>query len=259
METALDLQSATGPTEVARLLEPLPAPRPKASWFAVLFWILVIVHLVPLWGAKYFPSQDGPAHLENAQLLLKWMRGDAGLWRQYYFINPKPVPNWLGHLALAGLMTVAPPLVAEKILLSAYVILLACGMHYAMRSVRERGKDAEVLCLVGLPLTYHTLLHMGFYNFSFGIAMYLFAVGFWIRHRENLRGKVLKLAALMLLTYFTHVFALLAVWMTFAALAAAFSVSDIVQMKRARLARVVVREGFRNRALRTLIACMPSR
>ena len=60
METALDLESATGPAEVAHLLEPLPAPR-RAWRFALLFWVLVIVHLVPVWAAKYFPSQDGPA------------------------------------------------------------------------------------------------------------------------------------------------------------------------------------------------------
>src|SRR4051812_45451002 len=240
MLTALELQSATGREEVADLLQPLPAPRRRATAFAALFWVLVIAHLVPIWGAKYFPSQDGPAHLENAQLLLKWMRGDAGAWRQYYFINPKPVPNWLGHLALAGLMAVVKPLIAEKILLSAYVVMLACGMRYALRAIDAR---AQSLALAALPLTYHALLHMGFYNFSFGVAVYLFALGYWIRHREDLTGKTVPLAGLVMLTYFTHVYALLALWMTFAALAGAFTAGDILRMRRGQLPRTVVRAG----------------
>src|SRR5436189_240682 len=79
---------------------------------------------VPVWSSGYFGSQDGPAHLQNAQLLLHAMSGQGGRWQEFYAINPRPVPNWVGHLVLAGLMSIFSPLVAEKLLVSGYLILL---------------------------------------------------------------------------------------------------------------------------------------
>ena len=34
----------------------------------VLFSILVLVYVLPVWAFRYFPTTDGPAHLYNAWL-----------------------------------------------------------------------------------------------------------------------------------------------------------------------------------------------
>jgi len=48
----------------------LPAVKPRAvpSWILSV-WLLVPVHLVAVWSVRYFPTQDGPAHLVNALIV----------------------------------------------------------------------------------------------------------------------------------------------------------------------------------------------
>ena len=46
----------------------------------------------------------------------------------------------------------------------------------------------ENLALVALwlPWTYHYLFDMGFFSFCASVASALFAIGFWMRHRDRL-------------------------------------------------------------------------
>jgi len=30
------------------------------------FWLLIAIHLLPIWGVDYFLTQDGPIHIANA-------------------------------------------------------------------------------------------------------------------------------------------------------------------------------------------------
>src|SRR5215831_15066252 len=114
---------------------------PVRRWLAqgdnLLFAGLLLLSLLPLWSACYFPSQDGPAHLENAVILREYNWPDRELFRTFYLINPNPEPNWVGHLALAGLMALGlPPLLAEKVLLTGYLLLLPLAVRYAMTALR---------------------------------------------------------------------------------------------------------------------------
>jgi hypothetical protein len=122
---------------------------------------LIIMHLMPIWAFKYFPSQDGPAHVNNANIIREYH--DRPLFRKYYSLNKDLVPNWFGHLVMAGLMYLIPALVAEKMLLSGYVILLPISLCYVLRTIRPDGAFLTVLIF---PFVYSFLLHMGFYNFS---------------------------------------------------------------------------------------------
>jgi hypothetical protein len=46
---------------------------------------LIIMHLIPIWAFKYFPSQDGPAHINNANILHEYH--DRSVFREYYNLN----------------------------------------------------------------------------------------------------------------------------------------------------------------------------
>ncbi|MBM4036934.1 MAG: hypothetical protein FJ290_00340 [Planctomycetes bacterium] len=102
------------------------------------FLALALACLVPIWAFRYFPSQDGPVHVENCRIIMEYHRPDRAAFREYYELNPRLELTWLGHLVLVGLMWVAPERVAEKILLSGYVLLLPLAIRYALRSVRPR-------------------------------------------------------------------------------------------------------------------------
>jgi hypothetical protein len=188
--------------------DPNPTRRPEN----LLFLALLAAHLVPVWAFRYFPSQDGPAHLENAAILRDYHDPDRPLLRTYYHLNTQPDPNWFSHLLLVGLLNVAPPLLAEKILLTLYWTLLPMAVRYAVRSVRP---DAGYLAVLAFPFADNLFLHMGFYNFCFSLAFWFLVVGYWLRHRERFNvSRTLVLTALVMSLYFCHLVAVAAAGLT---------------------------------------------
>lgn len=93
----------------------------------VLFALLVCLYIAPLWAFRYVPTADGPSHLANAVIIKDYHDPGATTLREYYVISGRPSPNLMYHLSLVGLMYVFPPLIAEKVLLSLYVVLFAAA------------------------------------------------------------------------------------------------------------------------------------
>src|SRR5437764_5363253 len=85
---------------------------------------LVVVVLIPIWSVKYFPSTDGGAHVASADVLLKYLGSGSAAYREYFELTKLPVPNSGGHFALAALMLLFSPAVAEKVFVSLYLLLL---------------------------------------------------------------------------------------------------------------------------------------
>jgi hypothetical protein len=169
----------------------------------LLFFALLALHVLPLWLFPFFPSQDGPSHLENAVILRNYHRSD--LLQAFYVLSTDFDPNWFGHLVLAALMTFLPPLIAEKVLLTGYVVLLPLGARYALNGVRP---GASWLAVLTFPFVQHFLFHMGFHNFCYSLAVFFFVAGYWLRHADHFGARqTLTLAALIVLLYFCHLVA----------------------------------------------------
>lgn len=185
-------------------------PRGARAWLRrgpdLLLLAAIVVFLIPLWLFPHFPSQDGPNHLYSANILLRYGTPEGGLYRQFYEISARPDPNWLSHALLAGLLAPAPPAVAEKLLLTLYLILLPLGFRYALRSLRP---GAEAMTPLVFPLVYNWMFHIGFYNYVLSLAVMLFALGYWMRHEANPRPRhAAGLAALLLGLFFFHLVSL---------------------------------------------------
>lgn len=176
----------------------------KERW---LFGGMVLLLLVPLWSVAYLPTTDGPSHVYNAWILRHLGNVEEyPLLHEHYEVDWRPIPNWLSHAAMALLMFPFGPRVAEKVLLSGYVILFASAARYLVASV---DSDRRWLAWLALPFIYNQLLQMGFYNFVFSLAFYLLALGAWWRHRSSPNpGFALKLNLLLLLCWFSHIVSL---------------------------------------------------
>ena len=168
-------------------------------------WLLIgglgVVYLLPLWLFPYIPTQDGVSHVYNAQILTAFNNPDYRF-QDYYEINTYPFPNWLSHFSLALLMLVFPPLIAEKVFLSLYVILFPLAIHYFLRAVRGGGYP---LVILSFTFIYNYLFLMGFYNFAVSVPLFFLALGYWWRHKAAMtwpRGTLLNL--LIVVTYFAH-------------------------------------------------------
>jgi hypothetical protein len=171
-----------------------------------VFVALLVVHLVPLWIFRYFPSQDGPSHLANANIIREYGTREYGILREYYLLNPILTPNWFWHLILSGFESILPTHVAEATFLSAYVILVPVSLRYAISSVANRS---EFLAIVAFPFIYNYLFHMGFYSFAYSLPLFLFVSGYLIRHMSNCRTRhLVVLSMLMVLLYLSHIVSL---------------------------------------------------
>lgn len=170
----------------------------------LLILALTLLSILPIWGFKYFPSQDGPSHVENSYILSHYSDQDSP-YREYYDLNPRPVPNWLSHAALALLMKAFPPLASEKILLTGYVVLFVLSMLYFL------GSGSRYLVLLALPFIYNYLLHSGFYNFVLSFPLVFVTAGYAWRRRDGLFGwkQVLGLNLLLTVLYFSNILSMI--------------------------------------------------
>ena len=113
-----------------------------------------------------------------------------------------PSANLLAGLGLSLVMLVADPATAEKLLQIAYVVVIPLAMLYAIQSVR---KGSDWLALLAIPLTFTFAFQYGFYDFSFGVALFLVAGGYAWRHRVTPRARQgVVFGVLALLLYLTH-------------------------------------------------------
>ncbi len=186
----------------------------RAPWFArfrLLDWLvagLILLFLVPIWAFQYIPTQDGPSHLNNAQILSQFTN-PAYNFQKIYDLRLEPFPNWLSHAGLAALIRIFPPLTAEKILLSLYVAGFPLAFIYFMGAVDPAKKP---LGLLSFAFIYNYLFMMGFENFVFSIPLAFWALGyFWKRRTRLTFGQALVLNLLLLLVYFGHMITYLVV------------------------------------------------
>ena len=197
MESQPGLRTAPAPTGA-----PVPARAPR--WPVVLLLAGLAVQLAPLVLLPRVLTQDGPAHVAGAWVLLH--RGDDGplgeLLRRTYEVDLSPVPNMLTTLLLVALQTLVGPGPAEKLVVGGFVVLLVAGLRFALRGVDVR---AGWLAVAALPLAGGELVAYGFYNFGWGIALSLFALGVALRRRAGWEPRAgLLLAGLLLLVWSAH-------------------------------------------------------
>ncbi|HET9208794.1 MAG TPA: hypothetical protein VFR03_00265 [Thermoanaerobaculia bacterium] len=185
-------------------MEPTIESAREERWVLALYATLTLLSLIPFWMVHYLPTVDGPCHTYNSWVLLH--HGDPlyPLLGEYYKINAEPYPNWIGHAVMALLMLAVPPLVAEKILVSAYALTFLAGAWYLAGSVRPGNRW---LALLALPFVFNFLFQFGFYNFSISLGLFLFIVGFWWRYRDRPGSPVYMVGINLLLTlcYFSHI------------------------------------------------------
>jgi hypothetical protein len=225
---------------------PPDAPRRRISGEDVLFAVLLVLHLIPIWAFRFFPTQDGPGHQAVSFILRQYASPDAGLLRRYFALNREALPNgFIFFLTNRVLGFLAVP-AAEKVLLSAYVLLLPLSVRYALRGIDRGARRSGFLAVLSFPFVFNYTLHMGFFNFCFSLPAFFFTVGYWLRHGERMTPwRTAALALLVLWVYFCHPVTLV---MTVAALLTLASWPVLLARGR----------GFGRRLLAPTLACVPA-
>jgi hypothetical protein len=178
------------------------SPIARRRGLATLFAVVAALHLLPIWRVQYLPTVDGPAHLYNAVILRELAAGTPEFTRTF-FVDLRPHPNWLTHLLLAAALGVAPLVVAEKLVVS-MIVLLFLGGCWRLAGVIE--PERRVYAFLLMPLAYHLLFQMGFYNYSLAVALVPFALASWWERRERPGWRTNAITAgWLVLCYFAHV------------------------------------------------------
>lgn len=168
----------------------------------VLFALLILAYLLPVWSNVYFLTVDGPSHLYNAKVLTEMLRGEhASFFQQFYVLNDSVNPNWSGHLFLALLMLVLPPILAEKLLITAYLLLFLFAFRGLLRSSKLYGP----LLLLAAVFSYSSALQSGFWNFVLSTALYFFMLWRLQKQTNLLHGRSIALFSILyLLIWVSH-------------------------------------------------------
>ncbi|GCD77529.1 hypothetical protein JCM31826_10110 [Thermaurantimonas aggregans] len=116
---------------------------------------------------------DGPAHLYNANIIAHLLRENESL-SEFYMINKFWIPNWTSHAFLAVLHFIMPAWLAEKILISLYVIGMALSFRFLIKQINTKSVALSIMIF---PFMYSFLFHLGFYNFSISFIIFFFTKG----------------------------------------------------------------------------------
>jgi hypothetical protein len=171
---------------------------PLRIWFSqrVWFWLLTVVNVAPVWLVPWFVTQDGPSHLENANILRLYH--SVPTYQRYFRVNLAPVPNWFSHASEAALLSVVEPRLAEKLFLTGYVLGFVLGVRAAVRALQP---DAEWQSVLAFPLIFNCLLLYGFLNFCWSLCFFLLFVAAALARPR----RWWMLVAIGFVLYFSHV------------------------------------------------------
>jgi hypothetical protein len=169
----------------------------RPSGDAILLFSLIALLLIPLWTTKFVPTQDGPLHVANAVTLVNYGAPEWETAREFYQLNDPRFPTWLFPLVLGWLAQFTSPMIAEKLLLSIYIIGIPLAFSFAIRPLTGYSNLGGLLVL---PVVYNYTMNMGFYAFLLGIVMFLILIGVWLRSQTHLSIRITLIA--LLVSYF---------------------------------------------------------
>jgi hypothetical protein len=169
----------------------------------IFFIMILLLHLFPIVVLSPFVTLDGPTHLYNANLMKSLLTENNVAVNHFFEFNGFPHPNWTGHFLLTSLLFVFPPLFTEKIFLMLIIVLSAVGYRKLVKTIEP---SSVWLSWLYFPFLLSFPFLLGFYNFSFALAILPWWLSFWIRnHRNKFTSKlILQVALFFLVLYFSH-------------------------------------------------------
>src|SRR5882762_3954207 len=212
----------------------------------LLFAALLLLLDGPIWLVQMVPTQDGPVHLAQADVIARFGWGGALTEpaASFYQWNPRIEPNSAIYLLLAGLIRLTgDALMANTLFLSLYGLLWIAAAFAVCRSETERP-TLPILLL--LPLAFGVFIHWGFYNYALGVPLFLLFAGFWRKASERRNAATFLTTALFLSALcLTHLTAVVAACLLLAADGVARALQTLDRSgSRAALRRLFIDGGW---------------
>ncbi len=169
----------------------------------MLVFLLMAGSLVPIWSSPYFPSQNGPWHLLAIQMLHEYTN-PAFNYADFYTPSFHAIPHLAHTLVVYLLAFVFPLLVAHKIAISLYALLLPASVFWFLATVNP---ERMAYGYVAFLLIYNVPLFRGYHDYVLGIPLVLLALTYWLRRRDAMTASQSLITMLLIVcVYFSHLF-----------------------------------------------------
>jgi hypothetical protein len=198
-----------------------------------IIWVaLTVLALYPVWRARLLPMLDLPNHLSLAR---GWhdYHDPASRVAEFYELRVKIEPYILFYGAIHYLLYFVPIEVANKLFLSAYLILFPLSVLAVARALRR----SPWLALFAFPLCFNQNWIYGFASYLMSLTFALFALAALVRYLDsgNIRW-ALVLGAAAVVSYLGHIMP----WFLFGLCAIALVAMRWRDWQRAIMAAVVM-------------------
>lgn len=168
-------------------------------------------------GHRYLPMNDAPSHIANAVIAAGLWHGDPWL-QKYYELQALPLPYWAVALSLFPLQGFLSPLLAFRVLVALYVVLLPLSFVALVRAAEPPAGNAEPgaasdnrpLAAVAALMAMNWSYFLGEANFFLGQPLVLFALALFVRPFKVRSLRLLGFLLLSTAVYLCHIYALTA-------------------------------------------------
>lgn len=179
------------------------------AWIAdrkepLLFAVLSVIFLGPVFNASWLLTLDGPSHWYNAEIIRALWSGNAdSALANANSLTPVPVPNWTGHFLLAVFGAVFSASASFKILHTVYLLGFLYGYRKLMTVLYPEKQWPRYFAFA---FVYNYFFFLGFYNFLFSVVLMFFIAAHWISTdtRGHWRRDTLVFMCAFILLWFTH-------------------------------------------------------
>ncbi len=170
----------------------------------IVFALITILTIIPIFIYPYY-TLDGPAHLQNAKLIVELISGES-YFSDLVRFNHIVVPNWSGHFLLSLLYLIFPPILSEKIFLALVVIGFTLFFRFLIKAYNGNILASYFI----FPFSYSFTFLLGFYNFSLGLVFLFFFLALYKKKKEAFSPKIIAILSFsLLLIYLSHAFVLI--------------------------------------------------
>ncbi len=158
-----------------------PSPGRVLSVERLATLLLLAVYVVWVLSLPAWPSQDGPVHLYYTHVLGQLLGHSGGAYTQFFYIKHLLPPYALYYYLLLVLSHAVSLLLADRLVICAYLVLFLTGFHALARALGPSGRAADRATLLATVLLLNWPLGMGFVNYCLSLALSLWALAVWFR------------------------------------------------------------------------------
>lgn len=176
----------------------------KKITYTKIYIFFIVAHIGLIWIFPYFPSQDGPSHIYNLQILHDLIYGGKK-WGDYFTYSLEPTPNLGFTLFTYPLLFLVEGITAEKIFLSLYVIFLGISVPLFISTFSKPSFFSKKIKLFAIPVIFNFTLMMGFYSYAIAVPFFLFAISLvWISKNWKVQLKFVCYNSVGIFIFFLH-------------------------------------------------------